>query len=353
MAEAIEKWSNVALDLSRTGVTNVAKLNLFIKLAILIFMLFGFNFLNSSKALADQAELSLNGANCTSIVQVYSSCGAGGFTYDGTKLMTHNNGSTQVMTCDDGQNLNFYDRMEQMDLSSVLMIPYQTGVIPLPEVRQNWDPGRLRAQELLKAVYGDTDTAAKKNLVRVPFLNQTVLFQRNVGAANALAAVGRDLVILAAQDVSVASFLAPFLQKKIDLRQFTYEWRVVAGTHRLSAHSFGAAIDLLLNNGPEYWLWDEMRVHPEKAKQGEIAYKYDHYIPMGAPHFNLKVVDVFESHGFVWGAKWNHYDTMHFEYRPEFFPGLQVTCAGRSFKHARQMDFDLLDQIQSHVPDSD
>ncbi len=25
----------------------------------------------------------------------------------------------------------------------------------------------------------------------------------------------------------------------------------------------------------------------------------------------------FERHGFIWGAKWYHFDTMHFEYRPE------------------------------------
>jgi hypothetical protein len=28
-------------------------------------------------------------------------------------------------------------------------------------------------------------------------------------------------------------------------------------------------------------------------------------------------VRVFEKHGFIWGGAWYHYDTMHFEYRPE------------------------------------
>ena len=31
----------------------------------------------------------------------------------------------------------------------------------------------------------------------------------------------------------------------------------------------------------------------------------------------LELVAAFERHGFVWGGKWWHYDTMHFEYRPE------------------------------------
>jgi hypothetical protein len=26
---------------------------------------------------------------------------------------------------------------------------------------------------------------------------------------------------------------------------------------------------------------------------------------------------VFERQGFIWGGKWWHFDTMHFEYRPE------------------------------------
>jgi D-alanyl-D-alanine carboxypeptidase len=30
-----------------------------------------------------------------------------------------------------------------------------------------------------------------------------------------------------------------------------------------------------------------------------------------------EIVSIFEKHGFIWGGKWNHFDTMHFEYRPE------------------------------------
>ena len=32
------------------------------------------------------------------------------------------------------------------------------------------------------------------------------------------------------------------------------------------------------------------------------------------PH---EIVEIFERHGFIWGGRWYHYDTMHFEFRPE------------------------------------
>jgi len=35
---------------------------------------------------------------------------------------------------------------------------------------------------------------------------------------------------------------------------------------------------------------------------------------------SLEIVEIFERHGFIWGGKWYHYDTMHFEYRPEMLP---------------------------------
>ena len=43
--------------------------------------------------------------------------------------------------------------------------------------------------------------------------------------------------------------------------------------------------------------------------------------PFSAPVWRNRVpaaiVEIFERHGFIWGGKWYHYDTMHFEYRPE------------------------------------
>jgi hypothetical protein len=31
----------------------------------------------------------------------------------------------------------------------------------------------------------------------------------------------------------------------------------------------------------------------------------------------MQVIAIFEAHGFIWGGKWHHFDSVHFEYRPE------------------------------------
>ena len=31
----------------------------------------------------------------------------------------------------------------------------------------------------------------------------------------------------------------------------------------------------------------------------------------------MELIAIFEKYGFIWGGRWYHFDTMHFEYRPE------------------------------------
>ena len=68
-------------------------------------------------------------------------------------------------------------------------------------------------------------------------------------------------------------------------------------------HSFGMTIDINTAYS-DYWQWSCKCVNEDAA----ITYK--NRIPQ-------IIVDIFEKHGFIWGGKWYHFDTMHFEYRPE------------------------------------
>ena len=110
------------------------------------------------------------------------------------------------------------------------------------------------------------------------------------GAADQLEAVVRDLERLPA---AMTSYLVPSAG--------TYNCRVIAGTDRRSMHAYGAAIDISTRHA-DYWRW----------AGGEGA-RYRNRIPW-------EIVQVFERHGFIWGGKWSHFDTMHFEYRPELLP---------------------------------
>ena len=79
-------------------------------------------------------------------------------------------------------------------------------------------------------------------------------------------------------------------------------WRSIAGTSRLSAHSWGIAIDLNARYGA-YWRWQKSPA-PESILNLRRSYPGE-------------IVKIFEAQGFIWGGKWSHYDLMHFEYRPE------------------------------------
>jgi hypothetical protein len=76
--------------------------------------------------------------------------------------------------------------------------------------------------------------------------------------------------------------------------------RKIAGTERTSAHAFGIAIDLDKSLS-DYWRWQKRK--PLRWRN----------------RFPQAIVDAFEAEGFIWGGRWYHYDTMHFEYRPELF----------------------------------
>ena len=79
----------------------------------------------------------------------------------------------------------------------------------------------------------------------------------------------------------------------------TYNCRAVADTGQPSGHGYGIAIDLNLAYS-DYWYW------------------HRHDVPLRERNrMPAEIVAIFEKHGFIWGGKWYHDDTMHFEYRPE------------------------------------
>jgi len=157
------------------------------------------------------------------------------------------------------------------------------------------DPGRARFEPFFDHVYGDCRTGAVATKLRavawMPGLGrQRVMVTTVNGVADHLEAVVRDLAAL-----------PPMLRRQLVPSAGTYACRAIAGTARRSMHSYGVAIDIAVR-ASDYWRW----------AGGEGARWRNRIDP--------RIVAIFERHGFIWGGRWSHFDTMHFEYRPELLP---------------------------------
>ena len=89
----------------------------------------------------------------------------------------------------------------------------------------------------------------------------------------------------------------------------SFAWRNIAASQSRSYHSYGIALDLhprSLGNRQTYWLWTSQ----QREDWCNVPYNKRYHPPES-------VISAFETYGFIWGGKWLHFDTMHFEYRPE------------------------------------
>ena len=188
---------------------------------------------------------------------------------------------------DDGREKSFVEKLDDCDVEDMFSMTYDRTAT-LPDYLS--DCGRGRSEQFYKKMYGSSEAEVKKNLVDVEWFGQKIPFTKVNGANLQLAKVAADLKAL------------PEMKKYLTNASSFY-WRKVRGANRQSAHSYGIAIDINTTYS-SYWLWS----NPKCSETDKL--KYENKIP-------LEIVEVFEKHGFIWGGRWYHYDTMHFEYRPE------------------------------------
>jgi hypothetical protein len=186
-----------------------------------------------------------------------------------------------------GTKKSFPEQLSSPDVKDVFSLPYRPGAIVAVHVVDE-DPGRIRLDPLFRATYGASAAAVKSSLVVVTIRGQALSVHRRVEGVFRKVAERLDSAV--AKDPT----LDPFLHALGG----TFIWRNIAGTDRQSAHSYGVSLDLnpALSH---YW-----------RSQGDKALTWTNKIPQ-------PIVDAFEAEGFIWGGRWFHYDTMHFEYRPE------------------------------------
>jgi hypothetical protein len=198
----------------------------------------------------------------------------------------------QHLTYDDGRNKTHAERLDDPDLEDTMAVPYDVAAVlpPGPDV----EPGRVRYLPLFDAMYGATESQARAKLRTITWLPNPKARKLEVTTVNG---VDQRLQAVAA----ALARLDPTLRVEIARVAGTFSFRSIAGTSRKSAHSYGIAIDVAPQLA-DYWRWREPGVDPPQ--------RYRNRLP-------LEVVSAFEREGFIWGGRWSHYDTMHFEYRPE------------------------------------
>lgn len=188
-------------------------------------------------------------------------------------------------------------RLDHADLKSQLEQAYPREPLAEPPA-VDFDPGRLRSAPFFERMYGKTLSQVQEHMVSVHWApcKCRIQFSKRNGAAAALEKVGQALVD------------RPELQIYVSRPLGSLNWRSIQGTQRRSMHAYGVAVDFHLPKSVHhYWQWSGCK--SGTACPYPAAVLKDERLQ--------EVVKVFESHGFIWGGKWHHFDTVHFEFRPE------------------------------------
>ncbi len=208
--------------------------------------------------------------------------------------VTFHNGS--ILTLGSISNAPFVERLKNASITDQLSQTYPLTFYP---PKQYEDAGRLRNDAFFKTLYGSTQAQVKVNMTTITWKpsGTTLQFNKRNHAATQLQKVG--------DEIAEYKELMAYVNKSLG----TLNWRVIAGTNRLSSHSFGVAVDFHLPKPlHKYWRWDG-------CSSEDKIFPYPKAL-LSDPKLH-EVVKIFEKHGFIWGGKWASYDSPHFEYRPE------------------------------------
>ena len=188
---------------------------------------------------------------------------------------------------DDFKNKTNQELIDNPDIEDQFFYSYKLSQIN--------DAGRIRNEAFFKKIYGNSKQEVEKKLVEIIWCPKLVNQKIKITSINGIDKIVKKL----SDELDNFPEYATYLQNIAG----TFNWRKIAGTNRLSMHSFGMTIDINTKYS-NYWQWDC------KCKNEDIKLFYKNKIPK-------KLVEIFEKYGFIWGGNWQHYDTMHFEYRPE------------------------------------
>jgi peptidoglycan LD-endopeptidase CwlK len=182
---------------------------------------------------------------------------------------------------------------------------YMPGI---PMQAPTHDPGRIRYEPFFRTMYGNSKEEVERHLRPLSWMPRIFGKEKYILLVTTINGVDKKLACIS-QELEELVLEHPEYTLFLDNPGGTYCWRLIANTDRLSAHSFGMTLDINAET-TEYWQWD--LAEEGRPINEEEPLVYHNSLP-------LDIVLIFEKYGFIWGGKWYHYDTMHFEYRPELF----------------------------------
>lgn len=169
---------------------------------------------------------------------------------------------------------------------------------PAPDV----SPGRARSQAWYGALFGATEAQVRTGLTQVSVMGAPVSLTERQGVASALRKAAQAIEEAQGRDPALRGFVLPL--------GGGFAWRTIAGETRLSPHSYGTAIDFNIKRGV-YWRWVKPGFDIDAARAG----------------YSQTLVRLMEAQGFIWGGKWDAFDLMHFEYRPDLLLKARLLAA--------------------------
>lgn len=188
---------------------------------------------------------------------------------------------------DDKKDKSSNEKFSNGDLQDMMQQIYPLNTYGKLLEKDN-NPGRVRVYSLLDEVYGPSREKIEHNLKNT---NANLQFNSQNGAREAFSNAIKEIVAASKSGKNIYSTVFPI--------NGTYNYRLIAGTARLSPHSYGIAVDLKVDR-KDYWKW---------ASRESGQKRIDEY--------PKEVAQIFEKNNFIWGGKWGAFDIMHFEYRPE------------------------------------
>lgn len=210
--------------------------------------------------------------------------------YENNKIIFFD-GTTMIY--DDGKRKTPEELLNNPDIEDMFFYTY----ISISDKSNDCtDAGRIRNEDFFKKIYGSNESSVKEKLTIINWCPNTIGQKIKVTTVN-----GIDGEL---KKISYELDRVPEFKKYLKNIGGTFLWRKISGSNRISMHSFGMTLDINTEYS-DYWQW------ACKCKDENSP------IPVYKNKIPIEIVSIFEKHGFIWGGKWKHFDTMHFEYRPE------------------------------------